>query len=46
VHNILVVPGVAGDHGHAAAVLDAIAIGRLDDISVINCERGDAQSSA
>jgi hypothetical protein len=26
-----------------AAVLDAIAIDRLDDISVINCERDDAQ---
>src|SRR5262249_55581310 len=36
--DILVVAGVAGEHGGPAAVLEAIAVARLDDVALVDLE--------
>ena len=41
--DVRVVAGIAGDHRDTTLVLDAIAIGRLDGIAVIDRERDDGE---
>ena len=43
--NVCIVAGIARDDGDPALILDAVAIGRLDGIAVVDRERDDTLRS-